>query len=180
MACIPRSSHGGTVLQPRSRTSAAGGRQRRSAGRAHCGPPGERRGARRARRFPYYIGVVGKLTSLRIMTPETPVAGASAGSLIAACHHAGLTEKQVTEACWVLCDDCRRNGTRGRLGKVLERCARPLGALLVADLGGAAGGRSRCPSSQAARPWCARAHAGRGGRAAACLAAPRAGALPGR
>ena len=30
---------------------------------------------------------------------------------------------QVTEACWVLCDDCRRNGTRGRLGKVLERCA---------------------------------------------------------
>ena len=29
---------------------------------------------------------------------------------------------QVTEACWVLCDDCRRNGTRGRLGKVLERC----------------------------------------------------------
>ncbi len=143
-------------------------------------PPGERCGACRARRFPYYIGVVGKLTSLRIMTPETPVAGASAGSLIAACHHAGLTEKQVTEACWVLCDDCRRNGTRGRLGKVLERCARPLGALLVADLGGAAGGRSRCPSSQAARPWCARAHAGRGGRVAACLAAPRAGALPGR
>ena len=47
-------------------------------------------------RFPYYIGVVGKLTSLRIMTPKTPVAGASAGSLIAACHHAGLTEKQVT------------------------------------------------------------------------------------
>ena len=75
------------------------------------------------RRFPYYIGVVGKLTSLRVMTPETPVAGASAGSLIAACHHAGLTEKQVTEACWVLCDDCRRNGTRGRLGRVLERRA---------------------------------------------------------
>ncbi|KAK9841996.1 hypothetical protein WJX81_003246 [Elliptochloris bilobata] len=71
--------------------------------------------------FPYYIGVVGKLTSLRIMTPDTPVAGASAGSLIAACHHAGLTEQQVTEACWVLCDNCRRNGTRGRLGRVLER-----------------------------------------------------------
>ena len=51
------------------------------------------------RRFPYYIGVVGKLTSLRIMTPKTPVAGASAGSLIAACHHAGLTEKQVTCQC---------------------------------------------------------------------------------
>lgn len=33
------------------------------------------------------------------MTPKTPVAGASAGSLIAACHHAGLTEKQVTCQC---------------------------------------------------------------------------------
>jgi len=109
--------------------------------------------------------VVGKLTSLRIMTPETPVAGASAGSLIAACHHAGLTEKQVTEACWVLCDDCRRNGTRGRLGKVLERCARALGALLANRLG--SGGRPLLlpvlPGSEAVLQ---RARSGCGGRLA--------------
>ena len=64
-----------------------------------AGQAGERPAHAWTRRFPYYIGVVGKLTSLRIMTPKTLVAGASAGSLIAACHHAGLTEKQVTCKC---------------------------------------------------------------------------------
>ena len=69
------------------------------------------------RRFPYYIGVVGKLTSLRVMTPKTPVAGASAGSLIAACHHAGLTEKQVTP--WSSSRTCS-NDTVTSLGPLVE------------------------------------------------------------
>ncbi len=53
-------------------------------------------------------------------TERTPLAGSSAGSLIAACYHSGLTAKTVTEACLVLADDCRVNGTRGRLGEVLS------------------------------------------------------------
>lgn len=52
---------------------------------------------------------------------STPLAGASAGSLITACHHSGLSVEQVTDACLVLADDCRRKGTRGRLGTVLSR-----------------------------------------------------------
>jgi hypothetical protein len=51
---------------------------------------------------------------------ETKIAGASAGSLIAAAWHAGLTEQQLREACLVLAHDCRINGTQGRLGKVLK------------------------------------------------------------
>ena len=51
---------------------------------------------------------------------RTPLAGASAGSLIAACYHSGLSTETVTEACLVLADDCRVNGTRGRLGDVLS------------------------------------------------------------
>ena len=55
-----------------------------------------------------------------MLTAETRIGGASAGSLAAACYHSGLPEKTVTDACLVLCDDCRRNGTRGRLRHVLK------------------------------------------------------------
>ncbi|CAL5219418.1 g1247 [Coccomyxa viridis] len=70
--------------------------------------------------FPYYIGVVEQLEDLGVLSERTPLAGSSAGSLIAACYHSGLTAKTVTEACLVLADDCRVNGTRGRLGEVLS------------------------------------------------------------
>lgn len=52
---------------------------------------------------------------------STPLAGASAGSLITACHHSGLSVDEVTNACLLLADDCRRQGTRGRLGTVLSK-----------------------------------------------------------
>lgn len=55
-----------------------------------------------------------------VCAAETRIGGASAGSLAAACYHSGLSEKTVTDACLVLCDDCRRNGTRGRLRHVLK------------------------------------------------------------
>lgn len=70
--------------------------------------------------FSYYIGVVYGLHDLGIVTRETKLAGASAGSLIAACYHSGLPEDLVTEACFTLAKDCRENGTRGRLGSVLR------------------------------------------------------------
>jgi len=64
--------------------------------------------------------------AVAVSAAETRIGGASAGSLAAACYHSGLPEKTVTDACLVLCDDCRRNGTRGRLRHVLklflERC----------------------------------------------------------
>ncbi|CAL8460544.1 g73 [Coccomyxa elongata] len=70
--------------------------------------------------FPYYLGIVNTLNELNVITDATPLAGASAGSLIAACHHSGLPAQQVKDACFLLADDCRRKGTRGRLGTVLS------------------------------------------------------------
>lgn len=60
-----------------------------------------------------------------VLTPavaeDTPLGGASAGSLVVVCHHAGLEPARVTEACLKLAADCRKSGTRGRLGTVLEK-----------------------------------------------------------
>lgn len=70
--------------------------------------------------FPYYIGVVAALQEMRILTPDTKLAGASAGSLIVMCFRSGLSLQLVTNACLDLAKDCRRNGTRFRLRYVLE------------------------------------------------------------
>ncbi len=50
--------------------------------------------------------------------------GASAGSLIAACVNCGLPMDTVSNLCEDLMDDCRRHGTRGRLGILLEEFLR--------------------------------------------------------
>ena len=47
---------------------------------------------------------------------KTHVAGASAGSIIAVCHHSGLNTDVIAAACLELAEDCRKGGTRGRLG----------------------------------------------------------------
>ena len=82
--------------------------------------------------FPYYLGVLEALTELDIVTgeqhlaaagcrllcsrphasrrvcaDETPLGGASAGSLLVACHHVGLPIEMVTDACLRLAADCR-------------------------------------------------------------------------
>lgn len=44
------------------------------------------------------------------------MAGASAGSIIAVCHHSGLSTDVIAAGCLELAEDCRKNGTRGRLG----------------------------------------------------------------
>ncbi|WIA13841.1 hypothetical protein OEZ85_002415 [Tetradesmus obliquus] len=74
--------------------------------------------------FPYYLGVAEELQRLGVMTPDSQLAGASAGSLIVACLKSGLPLATITEACFQLADDCRRNGTRHRLKLVLERVLR--------------------------------------------------------
>ena len=71
--------------------------------------------------FPFYIGVCRGLEQAGYLSPETKLAGASAGSLIAACVNSGLSMDTVTRLCEDLMEDCREHGTRGRLGIVLER-----------------------------------------------------------
>lgn len=74
--------------------------------------------------FPYYIGALYMLQELGIVTERTKLGGASAGSLIATCFHAGLGRDQVLDDCLRLAHDCRTNGTRGRLGPVLRNSLR--------------------------------------------------------
>ena len=46
---------------------------------------------------------------------DTKIGGASAGSLIAACYHSGISPKDATTACLTLADQLRKSGTRGKL-----------------------------------------------------------------
>jgi hypothetical protein len=49
--------------------------------------------------FPYYIGIISGLDDLSITSPgKTNIAGASAGSLIAGCYHAGIPVSGIMEA----------------------------------------------------------------------------------
>ena len=66
--------------------------------------------------FPFYVGVSAALQDAKILTNETKLGGASAGSLMAACVKSGMSMDEITEQCMRLMHDCRVNGTRGRLG----------------------------------------------------------------
>lgn len=71
--------------------------------------------------FPYYIGIISSLSDLGIIKQsKTPLAGASAGSLIGACFHAGLPAAQLMEATLELAASLRTTGTYRNLGPCLE------------------------------------------------------------
>ncbi|KAG7672396.1 hypothetical protein Ndes2526B_g09092 [Nannochloris sp. 'desiccata'] len=70
--------------------------------------------------FPYYCGVSSALADGGLLNADTKLGGASAGSLIAACIKSGMPFDEIIEHCLRLMHDCRTNGTRGRLGLVLE------------------------------------------------------------
>lgn len=70
--------------------------------------------------FPYFIGVSGSLIDKGVLKDETPIAGSSAGALVAATIKSGMPLDQITEQCMKLMHDLRSNGTQGRLGPVLE------------------------------------------------------------
>jgi Patatin-like phospholipase len=89
--------------------------------------------------FPYYLGVAEALQDAGVLREETPVAGASAGSLIAACLKSGLPLHEITTAMFDLADDCRTGGTRHRLGPVLARVLREV---LPVDVAERASGRA--------------------------------------
>lgn len=70
--------------------------------------------------FPYYVGVAWTLKELGVLKDETPVAGSSAGSLVAATIKSGLTLDQTIDATLVMAYELRNGGTRHRLGPVLQ------------------------------------------------------------
>ena len=87
--------------------------------------------------FPYYCGVVQQLAASGVLTDSTPVAGASAGSLIAAAVAAGLSMSDMIESLRHLSRDLREHGTRGRLRGAVERTLREvLPANTYARVGG--------------------------------------------
>lgn len=57
--------------------------------------------------FCYYVGVIRGLLDSKVITPNTPMAGASAGSLIAAVFHSGLPLEEVEKSMFALAEDCR-------------------------------------------------------------------------
>lgn len=74
--------------------------------------------------FPYFVGVASALDDHGILTRDTKMAGSSAGSLISAFYHAGMSPEELMEGCLRVSHDCRLNGTRGRLRFVLEEVVR--------------------------------------------------------
>ena len=74
--------------------------------------------------FPYHCGAWEVLSELGLLTPDTPVAGASAGALVAAMHACGMSPSEGKRVLTAVLRDCRENGVLGRVGGVLERALR--------------------------------------------------------
>ena len=74
--------------------------------------------------FPYHVGAWQVLRERGLMTPDTPVAGASAGALVAAMHACGIAPDDGNQILLNILRDCRENGVVGRVGAVLERALR--------------------------------------------------------
>lgn len=75
--------------------------------------------------FPYHVGVWEELIDIGVMrSEETPCAGASAGSLVAALHACGMSPEDGKRILSDVLADCRKNGVIGRVGGVLERILR--------------------------------------------------------
>ena len=71
--------------------------------------------------FPYYVGVVDALVESRMLDDTTRLAGASAGSLIAAAVAAKVPTNVLLDALKVFSDDVRKHGARGRLKEALDK-----------------------------------------------------------
>ena len=74
--------------------------------------------------FPYHCGAWEVLSELGLLTPDTPVAGASAGALVAAMHACGMPPSEGKRVLTAVLRDCRENGVLGRVGGVLETALR--------------------------------------------------------
>ena len=67
--------------------------------------------------LPYHMGVLAGLEYNRVLTPESPLAGASAGGIAVASHGCGIAGPKVLEATITIAQDCARQG--GALGRVM-------------------------------------------------------------
>lgn len=74
--------------------------------------------------FPYHVGAWEVLCETGVLGPSTPVAGASAGALVAAMHACGLSPDEGRRVLMGVLRDCRENGVVGRVGGVLETALR--------------------------------------------------------
>lgn len=71
--------------------------------------------------FPYLLGVASQLTDSGVITEETKLGGASAGSLVAACAKSGVSYGSLVDSLLNLAHNCRVHGTQGRLAYFLEQ-----------------------------------------------------------
>jgi Patatin-like phospholipase len=71
--------------------------------------------------LPYHLGVMDCLVHHRHLTPHTPIAGSSAGSIAVAAHACSIPSKRVLESTIRISDDCQElGGARGRLLPMLR------------------------------------------------------------
>ena len=71
--------------------------------------------------LPYHVGVLDALDHCGVVTPETPIAGSSAGAIAVAAHAAGVPSQTVLEATIDISDRCQAmGGARGRLLPLLR------------------------------------------------------------
>ena len=67
--------------------------------------------------LPYHMGVLDSLEYNRVLTPESPLAGASAGGIAVAAHGCGIAGPKVLEATIAISEDCASKG--GAMGRIL-------------------------------------------------------------
>lgn len=71
--------------------------------------------------LPYHLGVLHSLSSNSYVTPDTPLAGSSAGSIAVCSHAVGIPEVNTLEATIRVSDHClEQGGARGRLLPILR------------------------------------------------------------
>jgi hypothetical protein len=70
--------------------------------------------------FPWHLGVVTELQDAGVITKDTQISGASCGAIIVACVHSGLNLHSLVDELLSFSEDCRSNGTAGRLRYVIE------------------------------------------------------------
>lgn len=71
--------------------------------------------------LPYHVGVLGALEYQGFLTPESPIAGSSAGSIATVAHAAGIRPEQVLDASIRLSEKCESvGGARGNLLPLLR------------------------------------------------------------
>lgn len=70
--------------------------------------------------LPYHLGVMDSLEYNGFVTPETPIAGSSAGAIATAAHACGIDSKKALESTIEISDRCKEmGGARGRLAPLL-------------------------------------------------------------